>query len=301
MTKKRVYLIWILPIQFTIAILISMPLAAHRGIPSKPLDPLADFQTQVIIELSAELHDSFPDFAAVFAREAPKAEHEVDPVVRSSVNQLLKMEKSAPPTRKPALLLATDMLAGKLFCAESSQDPSVECRKLHDEMAAQKLTLAWDVLGGEWSYRHDLLWRVWREFGSTRWGEKAFVLLMNSGWNPSGICDSGKDEFRVVIREGEKFLAARPSSSYRPEIKFLVAEAHASWWAMSEPGLDDDYVDPKLYKEGSSQARRKAILYFQELADSHSNKLIVEAARQHLLNIKKGDARSEARFYCVYD
>lgn len=301
MAKKRIYLIWILSIQFTIAIIISTPLAAHPGIPIEPPDPLRDFQAQVIKELGAELRDSFPNFPTLVARKTPKVPHEMDPVMRSAVDQLLKLERSAPPTRKPALLLATDMLAGKLFCAESSQDPSEECKKLHDEMAAQNLTWDWDVLGGEWGYRHDLLWRLWREYGSTGWGEKAFVLLMDSGWNPSGTCQSGNDEFRVVIREGEKFLAAKPSSANRPEIKFLVAEAYATWWAVSEPSLGDDYIQPEIYKAGSAQARRKAIIYFQQLVDGNTNKLMVEAARQHLQNITKGDPTSEVRFYCVYD
>jgi hypothetical protein len=247
------------------------------------------------------LRDSFPNFPGLLARKAPNVAHEMDPVVRSAVNQLLEMERSAPPASKPALLLATDMLAGKLFCAESPIDPSVECKKLHDEMAAQKLTWAWDELGGAWGYQHDLLWRLWREYGSTRWGEKAFVLLLDSGWDTSSTCGGGSDKFRAVIREGEAFLSARPSSANRSEIKFLVAEAYATWWAVSEPGLGDDYIDPKLYKEGSAQARRKAIIYFQQLVGGNANKLIVEAARKHLQNVTKGDPTREVRFFCIYD
>jgi hypothetical protein len=134
------------------------------------------------------------------------------------------------------------------------------CDQLRDQIAEHKLTLAYSELGGGSYYQHDLLWRLWEQFPATDSGERAFVLLLDFGWDTSSTCAKGADLFREVILQGESFLQQHSNSPYRDYVVHLVGQAYSTYWSLSKqptPAMAD-YVDPKLYQEGSEQARLKA-------------------------------------------
>jgi hypothetical protein len=153
-------------------------------------------------------------------------------------------------------------------------------------------------------YRHDLLWRLWRDYPATDWGERAFVLLLDSGWDTSSICEKGEDQTREVIRQGESFLRERPSSPYRGVVTLLVAEAYASWWSLGNEPTGSDmsaYVDRKQFEEGAEAARIKAISSFEEVLQLAPGTGFSKFALEVLPPLRDRQILDNHRFYCVYD
>ena len=152
-----------------------------------------------------------------------------------------------------------------------------------------ELSFAYSELGGGSYYQHDLLWRVSKLFPGTEWGERAFVLLLDFGWDPSGSCAQGTDQVREVIRQGESFLQQHPNRPYREFVIHLVGQAYATWWSLSNDptSATADYADPKLYQEGSEQARLKAIGSFEQILKLSPRTLLGEYARQILRALRQ--------------
>ena len=81
------------------------------------------------------------------------------------------------------------------------------------------------------------------------------IEKLDLGWDTSGMCAKGTDQFREVIRQGESFLQQHPNSEYRAFVSHLVGQAYATWWMLSnEPtAAMADYVAPRPYKEGAAE------------------------------------------------
>jgi hypothetical protein len=225
----------------------------------------------------------------------------LDSGYRDSVFQFLDAAENAAATQEPAMLLAADFMLQALWCPSEQKE---QCDQVRKQFADHKVTLAYSELGGGSYYQHDLLWRVWRDYPATEWGERAFVLLLDLGWDTSGTCANGSDQFREIIRHGESFLQQHPNSPYRELVAHLVGQAYATWWSLSNeptPAMAD-YVDPKLYKEGSEQARLKAIAYFEQVLQHSPGTLLGEYDRQVLSDLRAQKLTQDGyRFFCVYD
>jgi hypothetical protein len=178
------------------------------------------------------------------------------------------------------------------------------CARLQKDLARYDLKLDNDELGAGLYYPHDLLWRIWREYPETAWAERAFVLLLDSGWDTSATCAKGSDQTKEVIRQGESFLQNRPSSTYRGVVTLLVAEAYASRWSLSnEPAGGEmfDYVNPKDFREGAEEARVKAISYFEKVVQLAPGTSLSRYALEVLPPLREKKILDNYRFYCVYD
>jgi hypothetical protein len=222
------------------------------------------------------------------------------------VFRLLDSEKNAPADQRPAILFAADLAASHLGCdmRDARNMTTGDCARLRSELARYNLTLAYDELGSGPYYPHDLLWRIWREYPETEWGERVFVLLLDSGLDTSSTCAKGGDQTREVIRQGESFLQKRPSSPYRGIVALFVAEAYASRWSLSnEPAGSGmaDYVDPKEFQEGAEAARTKAIGYFEEVLQLAPGTEFSRFALEVLPPLREKQILDNYRFYCVYD
>ena len=205
--------------------------------------------------------------------------------------------KTAPPERRPILLLASDRLAARLTAPRES--PQWEQQR--SQLATSGLNFQWDELAGGWAYSHDLVWKVWQEFPSTAWGEQAFLLLESHGWDTRVGCQAGSDQFRQVIQNGERFLQQHPRSRNRLEVLLNVAQAYETWWSLSKASGHDDYVEPANYQSGAEPARQKAIQLYQQLFQTALGAPQAAHARQQLPRLKLGIDTLQRRFFCVYD
>jgi hypothetical protein len=261
--------------------------------------------------IAKELGASYPDLPNFLAEDPANQQRlGMQEKMLTTVEQLLKASRTGSPERRSGLLLAADRLASHLFTGAGH---SPEEARERQRIAAHGLEFKYVELGGGWYYLHNLLWRVWKEYGQTDWGEWAFVLLLESGWDTSLVCRNGNDQVRPVIFHGEEFLAERPRSAHRLEVMFLVAQAYETWWSIGllpecrtgkEPGCEqeeNEEVDPSSFRDGASRARGKAIAYYKRVLRLAPESPEGQDARNRLPLLESGKDTDQRRFYCVYD
>jgi hypothetical protein len=107
------------------------------------------------------------------------------------------------------------------------------------------------------------------EYLDSRWGRQAFLMMTQLGWS-KGACQEGPDQFRLVIKRGEVFLAKYPTSEVSDRIRLEVATAYATWWniANMEP---DAYTDPTRYKAGAAKAKQRSIELYRQFLSAQKN------------------------------
>ena len=250
-------------------------------------------------KLADELRADFPILPTLLLKEPaypPKPSTQEE--VRTTLMCLLKTAELSSPDRRSALLLAADRLADRAHADETFSSGSGQIR---ERIAGYELGYIWNYLGNNWAYTHDLLWRVWQDYGGTEWGELAFILLLNLGWNTSVDCSKGSDLFREVIRRGEEFLTEHPKSSYRLDVFFVLAQAYETGWSASQASIQDSYVDRHQYQEGASAARDKAISYYEKVLQLAPAGYEADYARLRLPRLKLGLDTNQRRFFCIYD
>jgi hypothetical protein len=142
---------------------------------------------------------------------------------------------------------------------------------------------------------------VWTDYAETDWGERAFVLLLNHGWDTGVDCAAGSDEFRQVIQQGLSFLQKRPKSAYRLDVQLAVAQAYETWWSLSQAPAGEEYsdVEPRKYQEGAETARHEAIERYEQLLQTAAPTEQAAYARRELPRLKLGIDTGQRRFYCT--
>jgi hypothetical protein len=221
---------------------------------------------------------------------------QTDPVLQQqTLKQLLVAARGTREDRMLELLMAADRLAG-LPSAPQTQTPTSYDRT--GNIAGYTLRYRYSELGASWVYQHDLLEALWREHPQSEWGVAAFLQLQWTGWDPSGVCAKGTDQFRTVIAEGEKFLAGHPATPHRAELVLSLAEAYETWWSLSRAPSSDDYVTAGQYRDGAETALRKAMQLYESLPPDEPPAII---ARRRLPRLKLGIDTVQRRFYCIYD
>ena len=262
------------------------------------LDPMQEFQQDLRKALLHDLVPGFPElpkFLGDPVAKIPDSAHE------RLVFQLIDAVENEQADQRPAILLAADLVANEIWCPSENKE---QCNQLRSQFAQHKLTLEYSELGGGFYYQRDLLWRVWQQYPETEWGERAFVVLLELGWDTSGTCAKGSEQFREMIRQGESFLQQRPTSPHRAVILLLVGQAYATWWSLSNETADSpmaDYADPKRYNEGAQQARLKAIGYFEQVAQLAPETKFAEYAHLILPALRNQQIQTAYKFFCVYD
>lgn len=118
---------------------------------------------------------------------------------------------------------------------------------------------------GRWTLRKDPidLVELATKHLDSRWGRQAFLMMTQLGWS-YGACREGSDQFREVIRRGEKFLASYPVSEVSDEIRLEIANAYATWWNLS---LSKDSSSNK-YKKGAGKAKEAAVHFYRAYLNS---------------------------------
>src|SRR5262249_437214 len=174
-------------------------------VPARPhfqvsVDPMEDFRADLKSALIRQLSPAFPEFSKYIEMEGDKG---ADPELRTFTFQLLDATAKAPENDQPAMFLAADLLASKIWCGDENKEG---CESVGRGVAQRNLTFAHEELGGGFYYSRDLLRRVWRDYPASDAGERAFVLLLELGWDTSGVCAKGADQFQEVMRQGETFL-----------------------------------------------------------------------------------------------
>ena len=249
------------------------------------------FDRRLIRDLSKE----FPGVLTLLSEEPGESRR---PLQRQTLEQLLAAARAAPAGRKAELLLAADRVSSLLPDLQRG-DQNIYRREL--TIAGFPLNYRYNELGAVWAYQRDLLRQVWRDHKNTEWGDAAFLLLERTGWDTSGTCEPGSDQFRQVIAHGEEFIATHPSGAPRLEVLLAVGQAYETWWSLSRAGPNNDYVQPKNYREGAATARQKAITLYERVIGLGPVSLEAALARRELPRLKLNLDTVQRRYFCVYD
>lgn len=266
-------------------------------------DWLGHAEARLDLRLGESVRGAYPDLPALLAtllrqeREA-KRDAATRERARATIVRLLEDLKRASPASRPVLLLAADRLATYVTSDEAH---SLEWDEQRKELARYGVRYQWAPLGAVWVYSHDLLWRVWRESPAMEWGEHAFLLLLERGWDTTPTCGGGSDQFRSVIRYGEEFLARYPRSTRRPNVFFALARAYETWWSLSQASPQDEYVVSGPYQAGAKTARERAIAYYEQVIRTAPTSHEAGYARRQVPRLKLGVATNQRSFYCIYD
>jgi hypothetical protein len=213
--------------------------------------------------------------------------------------------KAAGTDRRPVLLLAADRLARRLSVAIADDRSDMEHWNLWREQLA-KLGAIYQQpeitpVAEAWPYRWDLLKQVWANYGQSDWGERAFLLLLNQGFDTGPDCEAGSDSFRAVIQQGEQFLNGHPQSPHLPEVQLSLAQAYETWWSLSQAQSDqqDSEVNPASYRPGAIAALQKSIQYYKRLLETSPASDEAAYARRELPRLMLGVDTGQRRFYCT--
>jgi hypothetical protein len=229
----------------------------------------------------------------------------------SALLRLLTATKTSPAARQPVLLLAADRLAWRLpWVLNKDKSKSTHWQEWRTQLAGLGVTYEQTFDSPDdssWTYTGTLLRRVWSDYPETDWGERAFLMLLNHGWDTGVGCDEGSDLFRQVIQQGLPFLEKRPSSPYQLDVQLAVTQAYETWWSLSLPpvptqGLpvaeDSDPIIYRQYQEGAEAARQQAIARYEQLLQSAPQSDQAAYGRRVLPRLKLGIDTGQRRFYC---
>ncbi len=227
-----------------------------------------DLAAEMETVLRAEVGNTLPKLNEMLSGEPHESRFDAS-TLRATIQILLDLASRAGGERQAALLLAADRVAARL-------GPKLGdgLGALHGDSRTEtpaRLRLELDHYGG-WTYRHDLLERVWKEHEHTRWGEAAFVLLQEAGWYFGKFCPADPVFFPKVIAQGERFLKEHPLSPHRLETVFQLAQAYEDWWNAGHSPEEHFAVRPAEYEPRMDQMRKKAITSYEQVlaADPHS-------------------------------
>ncbi len=209
-----------------------------------------------------------------------------------------ELQKSRRSPTRPALLYYTDLRIHDTLTTHPLDDP--EMPSLLKKLQRYGLAFARRPRTGEWVYGQTLLRNLWRDHPKSRWGEEAFLDLLRAGWDTSGICRGGADQFRKVTQAGESFLSSHPTSPLRTAVLWEVALAYETQWSLGK-ATGDRYVDGRRYAPEGPTARRRAIAAYEKILATDPESLAAEEARIKLHHLSRDLDTVSRTHYCVND
>lgn len=216
----------------------------------------------------------------------------------SGLKQWLAAAEKLEGRRKAAALLAADLaLEGSQYAYKVADPDQGAVRK---ELEALGAEFNDSPLGGVTSYTRSWLKAAQELDRDGPIGDRCFRTLMAKGFDTSGTCSSGNEQFREVIEEGEHYLAGKHDPAAQAEVELMTADAYRDIVSLAAGGADE-YGEASNYTGQADQARQKAILHYRKALanardDSASRKGWGDAWR--LIN---GLPPAYLRYYCIYD
>jgi hypothetical protein len=148
-----------------------------------------------------------------------------------------------------------------------SPDPTRTLLPTTEVLRFQELGITYFYYGpdAEWVLRDDPvdLNQLATQHLDSPWGRRAFLMMTRLGWS-QGACKEGPDQFREVIKRGEKFLGDYPQSEVSDNIRLELAHAYETWWNLSRGEPNPPYSSPEKYRRGSDAAKQRAIELYKE-------------------------------------
>jgi hypothetical protein len=209
----------------------------------------------------------------------------------------LTAAKSQPAEQQAVALLAADRVLGflghngvVLGDAARAEMKSLGAEYVHDELAGA------DV------YAHGLLARAKALAPPGPASDEMLLLQMEHGFDETGMCSAGEEEFTQVIEKGESLLAGARTlnTSTLSSLHFMVGDAYATivWLATTS---DTEYHDPKKYQPEAKSARAKALEHYRAAFKLEQGTARAQKAWKEAWRLAEGLPPLRGRYFCIYD
>jgi hypothetical protein len=248
-------------------------------------------ETGIPAEVSAEMTALLekPDYFSGLNRPT-------DSQVVATFRDWLTAARSQPAGQQAVALLAADRVLDFLghndvHVGEAArvQMKGLGADYVHDEMA-----------GGD-VYSHGLLKQAKALAPPGPAADEVLLFQMERGFDETGACSAGEEEFSQVIQQGESLLAsarALPTSTLS-SLHFMVGDAYATivWLATT----DSEYHDPKKYQQAAESARAKALEHYRAAFKREHGTGRAQKTWKEAWRLAVGLPPTTGRYFCVYD
>ncbi|MDP2983854.1 MAG: hypothetical protein Q8O92_11055 [Candidatus Latescibacter sp.] len=209
---------------------------------------------------------------------------------------------TVPENDRPAFLLLKNYLARYLFICGLGKEITPEQKKW---LESYGLEYTWSELGMTFSYGETVLQKLIDGNPNSYWGQFAFLELLERGFDTSGMCREGQDQWRKVLEEGFTFLKKYPGSEFAPDIKFYMGQAEETLFNLGiikdHPARDTYRLSMSSYADKSEDARKQAIGYYDEVLRSPQKGLYENYLKYILPRLRAGFATGTDYYFCFYD
>jgi hypothetical protein len=207
-----------------------------------------------------------------------------------------------PEGDRPAVLLFKNYLVRYLFMSGwNTKITSVQAQWLE----AHGLTCTYSTLGGTNIYQETNLWNLLEKYPDTYWGQFAFFELLERGFDTSGTCRNGNDQWRTVLDLGLDFLVKHTDSVFAPDTNFYLGKAAETLYNL---GIVEDYparetsgLSKDQFADKSEDARIKAIKYYEEVLQSPQKEKYEDHLKNILPRLRAGFGTGCTYYFCFYD
>lgn len=244
--------------------------------------------TEPTIEMAALLEE--PDYFG--GQNLPNGSR-----VAATLRKWLGVAKSRPAGQEAMALLAADRVLDFL-----DHNGVLMAEPARGQMKDLGVSYVHNELAGSDVYTHGLLKQAKALAPRGPVTDEVLSLQMERGFDETGMCSAGPEEFSQVIRQGESLLAgarALPTSTLS-SLHFMVGDAYATivWLATT---TDSEYHDPKKYQPAAVSARAKALEHYRAALSLERGTTRAEKAWKQAWRLAAGLPPTSERYYCVYD
>ena len=209
----------------------------------------------------------------------------------------LAAAKSRPAGLQAVTLLAADRVLD--FLGHSGVPLGEAARA---EMKSLGVNYVHDQPAGGDVYTHGLLKEAKALAPAGPSADEVLLFQMERGFDETGMCSAGPEEFSQVIQQGESLLtgARALSSATLSSLHFMVGDAYATivWLAKT---TDSEYHDPKKYQPMADSARAKALEHYRAALHLERGTTRAQKAWKEAWRLAAGLPPTRGRYFCVYD
>jgi len=220
-----------------------------------------------------------------------------DTQVVTTFRDWLTAAKSLPAGQQAVTLVAADRVLDFLI---HSGVPLEEAART--EMKSLGANYVHDELAGGGVYAHGLLKEAKALAPAGPSADEVLLFQMERGFDETGMCSAGAEEFSQVIQQGESLLAgarALPRATLS-SLHFVVGDAYATIvWLAKTTG--SEYHDPKKYQQMAESARAKALEHYRAAFKLEHGTAQAQKAWKEAWRLAAGLPPTRGRYFCVYD
>jgi hypothetical protein len=217
--------------------------------------------------------------------------------IADALRNWLTASKSLPAGQHTAALLVADRALDFLDHSGVQMDDFARA-----QMQALGAEYAHDELAGGLVYVHSFLKQAKSIAPPGYASDEVLLYEMERGFDETGMCSAGADEFSIVIEKGESLLAAARAlpASTLASLHFMIGDAYATivWLAQNS---NDEYHDPKEYQPREASAREKAIDHYRAAFQQEHGTARAQKQWKEAWRLAIGLPPITERYFCVYD